>query len=89
MQEIIHTMKQLKIEWTKTDLANIAELNGDYRKLDKVLSDEEKQKCNWTSGINRFKHNQATIILQSLFPFLKDEQIITLLYKQKTISQIL
>lgn len=82
-------MKTAKIEWTKTDLANIADLNGDYRKLDKVLSDTEKQKCNWTSGINRFKYNQASMILQCLYPFLKHEQIITLLYKQKTISQIL
>lgn len=82
-------MAASKIEWTKTDIANIAELNGDYRKLDKVLSDEEKQKSNWKSGINRFKHNQASFILQCLYPFLKDEQIITLLYKQKTISQIL
>ncbi len=82
-------MKTAKIEWTKTDLANIADLNGDYRKLDKVLSDKEKQKCNWTSGINRFKYTQASMILQCLYPFLKDEQIITLLYKQKTISQIL
>lgn len=82
-------MKTSQVQWTKSDIAHIAELNGDYRKLEKVLSSEEKQKCEWEQGIKRFKYNQAAYILKCLFPFLNDEQVITLLYKQKSISQIL
>lgn len=82
-------MATAKIIWTKTDIAYIADLNGNYRKLNAALSEAEKEKCNWKEGIGGFNYYNASYIIKCLFPFLNDEQIITLLYKQKTISQIL
>lgn len=82
-------MASTKISWTKTDLSHIADLNGDYRKLNSLLSDSEKTKCDWKQGITRFNYNQASTLLKCLFPFLTDEQVITLLYKQKSISQVI
>lgn len=79
----------MKILWSKTDISHLADLNGDYRKLDKVLSETEKKECSWKKGINKFNFEQTKRILKILFPFLSDEQVITMLYKDKSITQVI
>lgn len=79
----------MKVYWNKTDISLMADLNGDYRKLDNLLSDTEKKELEWNKGIARLNYEKTKKVLMILFPFLTDEQIVLLIYKGKTISQIL
>lgn len=65
-------MAKSKITWTKTDIANIIGIEGDYRKLSKIIEKEVKDNCNYTRGQQSFSYLETKQIIISIVPFLEE-----------------